>query len=868
MKQPDPILAPEQERSGDTFPDPETTHPDAAPTDNSTSAPPEAGRSLRRLIDRAHQFRLARFAAVVLSAIALAAALLIVPPPYSTVALVTVSAGAWLVALLARRFGQQRLIRVLRWPWTQVQCGANTLGMATAPLVRRILREGDTSLVRQRWRARAARLLRAMVSPAPHPVADDVRRAERRLRPALLHLELGLVIVFALYGAREFADMNMDLQLPGHEAEWLTNAAYFATQSLREVGRIPLWQPYFERGEPLVTGPFSFVLNPFSFAPSLFVGPINGIKISVILTALLAGLGGWVLGRVLGFGSLGRVMLGLLMVGKGNMHSMIGTGYFQLGVTQAYFPWIIAGMWATLRFHHRRWPLVMVATAYSLMYFGGNIWYTLPMLISMVVLTLVYIVRPQAGGAVDWLALRRAAIAGVLTLGLSAILFLPQWAYHDYIGGHKDLIGGGEPVDRRAVIEQFYDGSLDLYIKDEAPGDAQFYYSFTSPLWYLLLIFILFPWALPFREAVLGRLWLVAVVMLIGCTLWGVGGHPIFAWLYKHVPLLGQWRFVGRALAVSSFWLAVIVAMRVDSLWARLTGALPARRWPLRAGLWGVRSVVLVFLIGASLLAAREVIREWHTFTGLGPRRHDHDQYITWLKQQSDREMAGVYEHGYTATTAYIENGIRLYNIEADYIPLSEPWTLGATDLTGLLPRYGISWDGSVTRWLENNGYERFAYTDERDYPYFYRNPEALPYAFLVTPMALENAAHANALFTEAIPIDTFQHDLDIIHVQVGDPISTLVLVAQERAYPGWTVEVDERRATLESVGGLIGVVLEPTGADSPRVIRFAYRPAPYYVGAALTLLTIGVMIAALLNGDRMLLRYVRRWRAARLAAS
>ena len=778
----------------------------------------------------------ARLALGVLLAIALAWALMVVPPPLSTVVLLALVAGTGAWAILARQGRGARL-----------RAHAAAVWHAIAPVVEPVARP-------------AVGAVRVVALAPPFPVTADVIRAESRLHPARLHLELALVIVFALYGAREFMDMDPSLQLPGHEAEWLTSSAYYATQTLREHGRIPLWMPYFESGEPFVTGPFAFVFNPFSFGPSLLAGPVNGIKISVLLAALLAGSGGWVLGRVLGLGSIGRVLLALLLIGKGNMHAMIGTGYFQLGVTQAYFPWIIAGMWATLRYPHRRWPVVLAAVAYTLMFFGGNIWYTLPMLISLIALTVAVIIRPRGGERLDWAALRRALLAGLLTLGLSAILFLPQWVNRDYLGGHADLEGGGEPADRLAVLEQFVNGSLDVYFSGEAPGHAQFYYSFTSPLWFMLFLFLMPPWLRLARSPALHRLWLVAAGMLVLCTLWGVGGHPLFAWLYEHVPLLGQWRFVGRALAVSSFWLTVILALRADALWSSLDGwrvAHPLR--VLRVAGRAIRAVLVLVVAGACLFAARDVIRQWHTWTGLAERQHEHDQFIAWLKEHADRPMPAVYELGYQMTTAYIENKIRLHDIEADYFPLSIPWTLGRIDLTNALPPYGISLEPATSRWLDVHGYERFAYSPTRRYPALYRHDRTLPYAFLALPEALDEAETEKALVKAASPVETFRHDLDTLTFELEAPPAPQVLVVQERAYTGWTVEVDGRPARLESAGGLIGVRLEPDARGGTRVVRFAFRPPIFYVSAVITLLSIGVAIALLLHGDRALARLVRR---------
>jgi hypothetical protein len=86
------------------------------------------------------------------------------------------------------------------------------------------------------------------------------------------------------------------------------------------------------------------------------LGGQQGIKASVVLYAIFTGWGGWFLGRVLGLGSLGRVLLGLLLVGKGYTFAALNAGFFQLAASQAYMPWITAGIVGIFRQPDRRWP--------------------------------------------------------------------------------------------------------------------------------------------------------------------------------------------------------------------------------------------------------------------------------------------------------------------------------------------------------------------------------------------------------------------------------------------------------------------------------------------------------------------------------
>lgn len=253
------------------------------------------------------------------------------------------------------------------------------------------------------------------------------------ITPFAVIVEWLIIVIVALVATSNY-DLSSPKQLAGYEAEYLTSPVFLVEKNLREEGYIPLWNPWYESGEPLVENPFSFLLNPVSSVPTLIYGGLNGIKISVILSAIVAGWGGWALARVLGLRWLGRLLLALLCIGKGNMGAMIGAGWFQLGTSQAYIPWVVAGTIGILRFKHRRWPIVLTVLAFTLLFWAGNVWYTLPTLLIVATVTLshiVKIVRVQGEQRTIWslainrFALRRMLMAGLLTVGFSAITLLP-----------------------------------------------------------------------------------------------------------------------------------------------------------------------------------------------------------------------------------------------------------------------------------------------------------------------------------------------------------------------------------------------------------------------------------------------------------
>jgi hypothetical protein len=448
-----------------------------------------------------------------------------------------------------------------------------------------------------------------------------------------------------------------------------------------------------------------------------------------------------------------------------------------------------------------------------------------------------------------------------LTLGLSAITLLPIFGNREFIGRHVPEREAGWVVDPILAAGEFFDGSRTLYARDLPFFEPQFYYSYVVPLWFAAFVFLLLPPIPALRDMQRSaltqpwRIWLVALIMLVGAFIWGVGGNPIMIALYDLIPLLAQWRFVGRALAVASFWLALLVVLRVDSFWRLIFDP----GWSnVRLSSKTMRLVQLNLAAGLTLLAViagLQVNQATRYFARTTEREAHNTICLAWLRQQfPDRELA-VWRHGYEVTTAFLDQRIRQIGIEADYAAEPLPSTIGAIDLTRSDPEYAIGWFGEEGEFLT---LERF--TPVADSPRsrgntcLWRNDDALSYAYTVPLLTLETVASEQLSADLTTPIQQFERLPDRIRLAVsGDPTQTRVLTLQERAYPGWTVWIDGAAATLQSVGGQIGVLLPP--AQTTYSVEFAYRPPLLLIGGALTLITWVVCVLYLLRADRLLLR-------------
>lgn len=684
----------------------------------------------------------------------------------------------------------------------------------------------------------------------------------------VMTVEVIVLVIVTLHVTRPFHETPAHWQLSGHEAEWLTHTIYSAYDGFKTMGRIPLWQPFMEQGEPLVENPFSFIFNPVTGLPSLLLGPVSGLRVSVMLSVFLAGLGGWFLGRMLGLSWFGRVLLGLLLIGKGNMHAALNSSYFQLAVSQVYMPWVIGGVIAILRLPKRRWPIILTVLSITLQFFTGNIWYVLPTVVGGAVIAFGLMVGAN-GKLFERQTLRRFMITMGLTAGLSAVMLLPVVVNFNRIGRHPPEVDAGWVVPVRDVVPLFFDPDpnrmfelrFENYYNEYVEwtrrvGDFdEFYYSFVVPAWFVLLIVLI-----PLYRPVLQwerRFWVLAFGLMVLAILWGAGGQVPYLWAYRNLPFINQWRFVGRALAVASFWLCILLAIRADKVWryavqtewGRFWGSGRQRvfRWVVPVGAAGV-------LLAGSIQSVSVATEQWYKLEGVVRERDARfEMCAEWLRERNPDDDLVVMQGDYDHITALLDRHIRNWVVQADFGIVPNLSTIGDPNLNlnSLFPEFMITANKDERQWAVENGYVRHRLSPVIDdgQACIYRRPDFQPYAYTIpqdalVELGLKDQATPPNLFT---PILSYTRRYDQIAVVVAaDEAHTRVVGVQERAYPGWQVMVNGEPARLESVGGQIGVVV-PAG-KSPVEIYFVYRPFLLLAGGFISLICAAAAIVYLVR--------------------
>jgi hypothetical protein len=360
---------------------------------------------------------------------------------------------------------------------------------------------------------------------------------------------------------------NPDIRPTGIEQERLAGVLLPVEIGLHRYGRIPMWNPYIGTGEPIINNPFSYLFNPFHSLPVLLLGGVQGDKLATAIALLLAGWNAWALAWAAGAGGVGRVLAGALYLLSGGIAGKFNAGHFQLAMSLAWPPLVLAGMLSTLRGKSRLTP-VITGAAFALLFFAGHIYYTLHTLVCCALLVAVYSVfRTEGHWRVRKDRLRRAALAAIFAFGLSALQFVPVWTVRSFIKHDAQVVDAGSLSGSYSLAQAF--GNLttpwsDWHILEQEGLLTSVDYGYIGAgVFALILAGTPFLWSDRSKRAIALLAFGLALLMMV----WASGQNPLLEWLYAHIPLLAEFRYVGRALAVAGLWWALLAGLAADALW-------------------------------------------------------------------------------------------------------------------------------------------------------------------------------------------------------------------------------------------------------------------------------------------------------------
>jgi 4-amino-4-deoxy-L-arabinose transferase-like glycosyltransferase len=674
-------------------------------------------------------------------------------------------------------------------------------------------------------------LLSRFVDATKKPIQETVLPS---LGPMAVLAELAVVGVVILFFALAFLNFDTDKILSGNEFGVVTFLDHVLRNTLRRFGEFPLWNSYFRTGQPFVADPFMHIFNPFTSVPVLLLDVVNGFKIAVFLSFLIAAIGQWSLGRVLGFSRSVRLWGAVLYALNGQAAARFIQGSYLFIFGYAWLPLILTGIVMSLRTHKTRY-YVLTVISLAMLFFSGNTYYSYYMAGTLILFTLFasFITNRERILGLNWGAIKPLLLIGILAIGVSAVQLLPTLEFWPHIQTPGDpLLETSQPLDEAIANWISTSRNRPEALKTLPPEE---FYGYIS--------------IVPFLGAVLalGAFWqgwrrkeiLSFVGLFILAIIWICVRYTPLGPIYSRTPFLYQFRYPSRYMIFGS--LAVINLGGIGLTWfMNLAG-----RWRSKHESQSTNQLpgdasrlILTVVIVLMFFSAANVFMENQKFIVLPDRYLEADGILEWLQD-------------YDTTPNYVS------------IPISAGWHVAAADFG---QRYWDAWHGynffppvekmpDVRPVVAKPNYLVFGKEKTPEYPdavavkniqnhTVYALQESLPYGFAVVDSILKQVEAGELKRSEVTPLEVQELGPNTLSIQAETPDEKTWIVVMTNYFPGWMVTIDRQSTDLTYIGNYLAVEATPGNHE----YVFSYKPDSFQLGLVITILSILILLGLVLG--------------------
>jgi hypothetical protein len=646
--------------------------------------------------------------------------------------------------------------------------------------------------------------------------------------------------------------------------------ALVAHKALFTWHQVPLWNPAILSGMPLAADP----LAGLAYAPNwlaIFLPTAMTFNLLLILHLVWAGIGMYRLSRAEGVGPIAAYAAGIMFAAGTKFATHIALGHVSLVSAVSWTPWVLLAWRRLFAEDHLRWMRrsALAGAALGVTFLADPRWF-LPSALLAAAYGL-YTLQGREERLVMGQALRRAGVALVFIIGVSACLLLP--------------LAELTQLSTRASITP---SELDVFSLTPADllGSIVLHSGEPEQFVYFGIAGLLLSTAGLFQSKRSVRFWagvaLVAVLLTLGSS------TPVYGWFRELIPGAALLRVPARFLFVTVLALALLAAEGLQAVSEPEAGGDSRVRLALFAfcslvlilngGLYLTRGLspavsmapFLAGLVGLGLVLARSrlidnrraIMLAWLSLTAFE---------LIWVDVSvlKPRPLADYQaESGISNLTGYSPGSFRIlspsfsltalqaatYDLQLaegvsplqlrsyrDY--LAQALGFARDEYSVTLPPVvdvdaAVSANGLNIQLLELLNVERivtdapwpasgFSDGDRVDDLYQYRIPGARPRAWLEPDGAGEQ---------DWQPVESISWSPNRIHISASGPGR---LVLSEIAYPGWIVRTDGIRTDMVMERELFRAVDLASGEHE---VDFVFQPWKVFTGWGISLIAAAVL--------------------------
>ncbi|MCS6908709.1 MAG: YfhO family protein, partial [Anaerolineales bacterium] len=409
--------------------------------------------------------------------------------------------------------------------------------------------------------------------------------------------------------------------------------------------------------------------------------------------------------------------------------------------------------------------------------------------------------------------------------GLIAVHFLPMLQFRPYISKGLDVLGSHTPL-------QIW---LDYTSKDTFRQDAysvlparEEYYAYIGYVPFAALLLLPFGWKRGRRR------WIFYWVMvLIFVVLWIDLDRMPWRDAYYRTYLWSQFRYVIRPLIFGSLAILLLGAFGIDAVWKGFVyemqcdgaqGSNKLKRLISSFGVLGLSALMFLGVFDTLWTNSKHLLLQEDNLTAY--------RIVRWMREHDSSEYYVRHNPVGSWHLAMLSSQVRF--IDAWYHWMDIRRIDAAERLNRrpvqARPHYVIQ---SVDA-PPPEGRLQLIY--QMDGTVIYKVLDSLPIAFKVNEQTLLANSDAELSKEEVEPLTPLFVKTDAVEI-IAHGSAKDVLVVLVTHYPGWQVQVDGRKAKLESVSGYLAVRMR----EGIHKYRFEFRPTVFYLGLLISLMSFGI---------------------------
>ncbi len=246
-------------------------------------------------------------------------------------------------------------------------------------------------------------------------------------------LEIIIIFIWAIYVGRAYLDMNLLTWPSGGEFPSSIQTGYIWTNFIK-CGACVFWNGFSHGGAPGFADMQGSMLHPLVIILTLLKGALNGAKLTIIGSLIIAGFAQWWLSKVLGFGRIPRVWSGLIAVVGGHLAARMELGAFGVVLSTAACSLVLApgiGLGLTGKRHYT----ILLGVTIGLALLSGQGYMQVGLLLGMIPTFLIFILGREDQFKNLW---KEYLLAGFLGFLIAGIFLIPMIHFYPNMAKNED----------------------------------------------------------------------------------------------------------------------------------------------------------------------------------------------------------------------------------------------------------------------------------------------------------------------------------------------------------------------------------------------------------------------------------------------